>query len=96
MGSATTLLMKCGALLILREAAMTLFRVEIVASDGRSPVESEADLATPADIWNWIANLVAHDTFGEAMIRVRDRDGDTVVLTGIRAARAVAALRQAA
>ncbi|HMN73139.1 MAG TPA: hypothetical protein PKA55_14840 [Rhodoblastus sp.] len=75
---------------------MALFRVEIVASDGRSPVECEADLATPADIWIWIERLVAHDAIGDAMIRVRDRDGDTVVLTGARAARATAAARKAA
>jgi hypothetical protein len=75
---------------------MTLFRVEIVASDGRSPVECEADLATPADIWTWIAHFVTHDTVGEAMIRVRDGAGDTVVLTGTRAARSMAAARDAA
>lgn len=75
---------------------MALFRVEIVASDGRSPVVCEADLATQADIWTWIESLVAHDAIGEAMIRVRDGDGDTVVLTGVRAARAMAAARAAA
>lgn len=75
---------------------MALFRVEIVSSDGRSPVICETDLATQADIWTWIESLVSHDAIGEAMIRVRDCDGDTVVLTGVRAARAMAAARSAA
>ena len=75
---------------------MALFRVEIVASDGRSPVESEIDLATQADIWTWLESLVAHDAVGEAMIRVRDGDGNTVVLTGVRAVMTMAAARNAA
>ncbi|MEI2735122.1 MAG: hypothetical protein V9G24_10180 [Rhodoblastus sp.] len=74
---------------------MALFRMQIVALDGRGVTECEADLASSRDIWNWIERIVLRDAHRDATIRVRDARGDVVVLTGARAARACALARRA-
>ena len=75
--------------------AMALFRMQIVASEGREPHECEADLASTHDIWTWIETVVLHGAHRDGTIRVRDARGDVVVLTGARAARACAIARRA-
>ena len=74
---------------------MALFRMQIVARDGRGAIECEADLASSHDIWNWIESVVLRDANRDGTIRVRDARGDVVVLTGARAARACALARRA-
>lgn len=74
---------------------MALFRMQIVASDGRGMRECEADLASSRDIWRWIESVVLRDGYRDGAIRVRDAGGDVVVLTGARAIRACALTRQA-
>jgi len=74
---------------------MALFRMQIVATDGRGATECEAELASSAEIWRWIETVVFRDSHDSATIRVRDSRGDIVVLTGARAARACALARRA-
>ncbi|HRY02531.1 MAG TPA: hypothetical protein P5256_05360 [Beijerinckiaceae bacterium] len=74
---------------------MALFRMQIVATDGRGASECEADLASTHDVWRWIESVVLRDAHRDATIRVRDTRGDIVVLTGARAARTCALARRA-
>ncbi len=74
---------------------MALFRMQIVASDGRGASECEADLASSREIWRWIEQVVLRDGYRDGAIRVRDASGDVVVLTGARAIRACALTQQA-
>ncbi|MFT4096836.1 MAG: hypothetical protein QM651_06915 [Rhodoblastus sp.] len=73
---------------------MALFRMQIVATDGRGASECEAHLDSTSDVWRWIETVVLRDAHRDATIRVRDAGGDVVVLTGARAARACALARR--